>query len=225
MFELILNFILALHTLNYQLFDIFTHFAFLYTSSFYLSRLTNFTCTSSTVQINQSRMLFSLNTVIISLRYDSYHIGIELLKRCILGLVEMLHLLPFKYSIHLIRLNYRFRMFCLKCRIYLLITSTYSCFGNQLGFVGIFISMVSNKLSLFLFIVALFEQINCWIICWYCRTSLLHEKAETFFSHTESTFFVRHPSEYETSDNVTRIYPHLVYISAHLSVIIRRFIL
>ena len=38
-----------------------------------------------------------------------------------------------------------------------------------------------------------------WIICWYCRTSLLHEKAETFFSHTESTFFVRHSSEYETS--------------------------
>ena len=31
--------------------------------------------------------------------------------------------------------------------------------------------------------------------------SLLHEKAETFFSHTESTVFVRHSSEYETSDN------------------------
>ena len=28
--------------------------------------------------------------------------------------------------------------------------------------------------------------------------SLLHEKAETFFWHTESTFFVRHSSEYET---------------------------
>ena len=33
------------------------------------------------------------------------------------------------------------------------------------------------------------------------RCSLLHEKAETFFSHTESTVFVRHSSEYETSDN------------------------
>ena len=30
---------------------------------------------------------------------------------------------------------------------------------------------------------------------------ILHEKAEKFFSHTESTAFVRHSSEYETSDN------------------------
>ena len=34
---------------------------------------------------------------------------------------------------------------------------------------------------------------------------LLHEKAETFFSHTESTFFVRHSSEYETSDNDRKV--------------------
>ena len=31
----------------------------------------------------------------------------------------------------------------------------------------------------------------------HCIVSLLHEKAETIFSHTENTFFVRHSSEYE----------------------------
>ena len=51
-----------------------------------------------------------------------------------------------------------------------------------------------------------------WIICWYCRTSLLHEKAETFFSHTESTFFVRHSSEYETSDNDRKVNRNKVII-------------
>ena len=48
-------------------------------------------------------------------------------------------------------------------------------------------------------------DIEFWIICWYCRASLLHEKVETFFSHTESTFFVRHSSEYETSDNDRKV--------------------
>ena len=31
------------------------------------------------------------------------------------------------------------------------------------------------------------------------------EKAEIFFSHIESTFFVRHLSEYETSDNNRKV--------------------
>ena len=38
-----------------------------------------------------------------------------------------------------------------------------------------------------------------------CFISLLQEKAETFFSHTESTIFVRHSSEYETSDNDRKV--------------------
>ena len=36
-------------------------------------------------------------------------------------------------------------------------------------------------------------------ICVHKNISPLHEKAETFFSHTESTLFVRHSSEYGTS--------------------------
>ena len=39
----------------------------------------------------------------------------------------------------------------------------------------------------------------------FIDSSLLHEKAETFFSDTESTFFVRHSSEYETSDNDRKV--------------------
>ena len=37
------------------------------------------------------------------------------------------------------------------------------------------------------------------------KISLLYEKAETFFSHTESTFCVRHSSEYEALDNGRKV--------------------
>ena len=39
----------------------------------------------------------------------------------------------------------------------------------------------------------------------HCIVSLLHEKAETFFSHTEGTVYIRHSSEYETSDNTNTV--------------------
>ena len=42
-------------------------------------------------------------------------------------------------------------------------------------------------------------------VCWYYRTSLQHEKAVPCFNHTEKLIFVRHSSEYETSDSDRKV--------------------
>ena len=64
-----------------------------------------------------------------------------------------------------------------------------------------FLSLRDN----FIVILIWIEQNHLWIICWYCRLSLLCEKVETFFLHTESTYFVRRLSQYETSGNNQKV--------------------